>query len=250
MKYIGIIPARFASTRFPGKPLANIGGKSMIKRVYEQVNKIIDHVVVATDDQRIVNEVNSFGGKVILTSDLHKSGTDRCAEAYSKYHALHKIDFDVIINIQGDEPFVHPEQIKELLSCFDSGETEIASLISKIQSTDILANSNIPKVVIDKNSNAIYFSRSIIPFIRGKELQNWQASHTFYRHIGMYAFRPNVLKQLVALPTSALEEAESLEQLRWIENGHTIKVALTNHSTHAVDTPEDLEEIIQLMNLK
>lgn len=239
LRFAGIIPARYASTRFPGKPLADINGKIMIQRVYEKVSGILDDVYVATDDERILNAVKDFGGNAIMTSDQHKSGTDRCLEAYNKTGK----QFDVIINIQGDEPFIQPEQIKALQDCFLDNDTQIATLVKAINRNDesTLFNPNIPKVVLSKDNYALYFSRSTIPHIRGKEKEEWLAQHTYYKHIGIYAYRAEVLKKITALPQSSLEIAESLEQLRWLENGYRIKAGITTQETIGIDTPEDLE---------
>lgn len=248
MKFIGIIPARYGSSRFPGKPLADMAGKPMIQRVYEQVKKAIDEVWVATDDERILKIVEDFGGKAVLTSPDHKSGTDRCNEAFSKIGN----GFDVVINIQGDEPFIQPQQIETIKSCFDSKETELATLVKPFKKKDgfeVLFNPNSPKVVLNKNSEAIYFSRSIIPYIRDAHHTEWLDKHIFYKHIGMYAYRADVLKKITLLPQSNLELAESLEQLRWIENGYKIKVGLTDIETIGIDTPEDMEKAIKLLNL-
>jgi 3-deoxy-manno-octulosonate cytidylyltransferase (CMP-KDO synthetase) len=241
MKILGIIPARYASTRFPGKPLVDIGGKSMIQRVYEQAKKCIhlSEVIVATDDMRIYDHVINFGGAVVMTSTDHQSGTDRCAEV-----ALQHPQYNVIINIQGDEPYIDPEQISKLAACFNSADTQIATLIKKIQSQQELLNPNSPKVVINKLSEAIYFSRSPLPHIRGQEQQNWLNYYTYFKHIGIYGYRADILQQITKLPVSSLEKAESLEQLRWIENGYRIKVAETELETYAIDTPEDLEKLI------
>lgn len=247
MKFIGIIPARYGSSRFPGKPLADMAGKPMIQRVYEQVKKALDEVWVATDDERIIKAVEAFGGKAVLTSPDHKSGTDRCNEAYTKIG----LGFDVIINIQGDEPFIQPQQIEALKTCFDSKETELATLVKPFKKEDgfeVLFNPNSPKVILNKNSEAIYFSRSIIPYIRDAHHQEWLDKHTFYKHIGMYAYRADILKEITLLSQSTLELAESLEQLRWIENGYKIKVGLTDIETIGIDTPEDMEKAIKLLN--
>lgn len=246
MKFIGIIPARYGSSRFPGKPLADMGGKPMIQRVYEQVKKALNEVWVATDDERILKAVENFGGKAVLTSPDHKSGTDRCNEAFSKIGN----GFDVVINVQGDEPFIQPQQIETLKSCFDSKETELATLVKPFKKDDgfeVLFNPNSPKVVLNKNSEAIYFSRSIIPYIRDTHHTEWLDRHVFYKHIGMYAYRSDVLKKITLLPQSNLELAESLEQLRWIENGYKIKVGLTDIETIGIDTPEDMEQAINLL---
>jgi len=245
MKFIGIIPARYDSSRFPGKPLADMAGKPMIQRVYEQVRSTVDELVVATDDQRIVDAVLSFGGRVVLTSKDHQSGTDRCYEAFLKAGN----GFDVIINIQGDEPFIQPEQIELLKRCFSDEHAHIATLAKPITVDNdfeqTILNPNMPKVVINNRQEALYFSRSAIPFIRGIAYAEWLKTHTFYKHIGLYAYRSNVLKEITALPRSTLEIAESLEQLRWIQNGYKIKVAITNQETIGIDTPEDLEKAIQ-----
>lgn len=242
LRFVAIIPARYASTRFPGKPLVDIGGKTMIQRVYDQVSKVINDVYVATDDERIFDKVRSFGGKVIMTSDAHRSGTDRCYEAFTKLEDW----FDVVINVQGDEPFIQPEQIEALKNCFADDETQIATLVKKITDKDgveVLFNPNSPKVVIDKQNNALYFSRSPIPYKRGSDEKNWMAEHDYYKHVGVYAYRSEVLSQIVQMPPSKLELAESLEQLRWLENGLKIKAGFTDVETVGIDTPEDLEKI-------
>ena len=239
MNILGIIPARFASTRFPGKPLVDIAGKSMIQRVYEQAKKCssLGDVVVATDDDRIFDHVSAFG-KAVMTSSEHQSGTDRCAEV-----ALKHPEYDIIINIQGDEPYIDPEQITKLAVCFNDPATQIATLIKRVQNVEELHNANSPKVVINKLSEAIYFSRSALPHIRGQESQNWLNFYPYFKHIGIYGYQADVLQQITKLPVSSLEKAESLEQLRWIENGYRIKVAETGLETFAVDTPEDLQKI-------
>lgn len=246
MKFIVIIPARYASTRFPGKPLIDMKGKPMIQRVYEQAQKVLDDVWVATDDQRIFDVVNSFGGNIVMTSDAHKSGTDRCNEAYEKIGK----DFDVIINIQGDEPFIQPEQIKSLMDCFTGKDVELATLVKpfrKEDGFDALFNPSSPKVIINKRQEAIYFSRSIIPYIRDVHHTEWLDKHIFYKHIGMYAYRADVLKEITQLQQSALEKAESLEQLRWIENGYKIKIGFTDFETVGIDTPADMEKALKLL---
>ena len=242
MKFIGIIPARFASSRFPGKPLIDIGGKTMIQRVYEQALKStsLSKVTVATDDARIFEHVQSFGGSVVMTSESHQSGTDRCYEAA----ANSGVEKDaVVLNIQGDEPFILPQQIDLLCSCFADEAVKIATLVKKIENESELQNPSTPKVIINKNSEAIYFSRSIIPFVRNKEVGKWLAAAVFYKHIGIYAYRMETLFEITQLEQSALEIAESLEQLRWIENGYKIKTAITQHESIAVDTPQDLEKL-------
>jgi 3-deoxy-manno-octulosonate cytidylyltransferase (CMP-KDO synthetase) len=237
MSILAIIPARYASSRFPGKPLVDIAGKSMIQRVYEQAKKCVQvaEVIVATDDDRIFDHVTTFGGVAVITSADHQSGTDRCAEV-----ALKHPQYDIIINIQGDEPYIDPEQISKLAACFNSPDTQLATLIKKIQTEHELFNTNSPKVVINKLSEAVYFSRSPLPHIRGYEQQNWLSHYTYFKHIGIYGYRADILQQVTRLPVSSLEKAESLEQLRWIENGYRIKVAETELETHAIDTPDDL----------
>ena len=244
MKFLGIIPARYASTRFPGKPLADMLGKPMIQRVYEQVQHVVDVLCVATDDLRIEAAVKSFGGNVVMTSGNHRSGTDRCFEAFTKTGS----DYDIIINIQGDEPFIQPEQIDLLKKCFSTPDTQIATLVKPFNSTcdfekDLL-NPNSPKVVINQNREALYFSRSVIPYIRDREHAKWPESHTFYKHIGLYAYKADILSEIVNLPQSPLELAESLEQLRWLENGYKIKVGITQLETMGIDTPEDMEQAL------
>mgnify|MGYP003471742374 FL=1 len=240
MKFIGIIPARYASTRFPAKPLAVLGGKPVIQRVYEQVSGIFDEAYVATDDERIEAAVKAFGGKVVMTSPNHKSGTDRCYEAFTKVGG----GYDVVVNIQGDEPFIQPSQLEAVKACFEDPNTQIATLVKPFTTDDgfvALENVNSPKVVVNANMNALYFSRSIIPYQRNADKQDWLAGHTYYKHIGLYAYRAEVLKEITSLPQSSLELAESLEQLRWLENGYTIKVGVTQVETIGIDTPEDLE---------
>lgn len=241
MKFIGIIPARYASTRFPAKPLALLGGKTVIQRVYEQVSGQLDEAVVATDDQRIMDAVQSFGGKAVMTSVNHKSGTDRCYEAFQKVGE----GYDVIVNIQGDEPFIQPQQLHSIRECFDDPATQIATLVkpfTREDGIDALKNPNSPKVVVDNGMHAMYFSRSIIPYLRGADESQWLNNHTFYKHIGLYAYRAEVLKQITSLPQSSLELAESLEQLRWLQNGYTIKVGISEVETIGIDTPEDLQK--------
>lgn len=239
MRSIAIIPARYASTRFPAKPLAKLGGKLVIERVYEQVSKCVERAVVATDDERIYDAVMGFGGEAVMTSTEHRSGTDRCREAYDKlgYEA------DIVINVQGDEPFIQPEQIETLKACFENEATQIATLVKPFAESDgveALENPNSPKVVVDEDMCALYFSRSVIPYLRGVERSEWLRHHTFYKHIGIYAFRAEVLREVTSLPQSSLEKAESLEQLRWLENGYKIGVGISNIETIGIDTPEDL----------
>lgn len=249
MKFIAIIPARYASTRFPAKPLAMLGGKRVIERVYEQVAGVLDDAVVATDDERIFDAVRAFGGKVEMTSTAHRSGTDRCWEAYCKQGG----EFDVVVNVQGDEPFIQPSQLEALKHCFDNENIDIATLVKPFEPNDgieALENPNSPKVVLDSEGCAIYFSRSVIPYLRGIEREKWLTEHTFYKHIGIYGFRTDVLRAVTALPQSTLERAESLEQLRWLENGYKIGVGISNVETIGIDTPEDLaraEEFLRRM---
>ncbi|HZL08683.1 MAG TPA: 3-deoxy-manno-octulosonate cytidylyltransferase [Prolixibacteraceae bacterium] len=240
MNFIGIIPARFQSTRFPGKPLALLGGKPIIQWVYENAEKALENIYVATDDERIYQAVEAFGGKAVYTSANHQSGTDRCAEAALK--VAEKLKFDVVINIQGDEPFIRPEQIESLKACFNSPEAEIATLIRPVLNVADVSNINRPKVVINKNQEAMYFSRSPIPFVRDSPPEEWLSRNAFYNHIGMYAYRFDILLELTKLPVGILEKAESLEQLRWLENGYRIKTAQTQFENIGIDTPEDLEQ--------
>lgn len=244
LRFIGIIPARYASTRFPAKPLAMLGGKTVIQRVYEQVSSVLDNVCVATDDDRIREAVEAFGGRVVMTSPDHKSGTDRICEAYNKLYPSTDKDTstDIIINIQGDEPFIQPSQIKTVMECFNDSHTQIATLGKPFTDIEALKNPNSPKIVVDNYGYAMYFSRSMIPFIRGKEESEWIGSYPFLKHIGLYAYRSDVLKEVTKLPQSSLELAESLEQLRWLQNGYRIKVGLTDVETIGIDTPEDLEK--------
>ncbi len=240
LEFLGIIPARYASTRFPGKPLADICGKTMIERVYIQTHKELGNVAVATDDERIANAVKAFGGNVVMTSPNHRSGTDRCFEAYCNLNS----NADIIINIQGDEPFIDPSQIAAIKECFNDSQTQIATLARKFdpeKGFEALFDSNTPKVVFDNNMNAIYFSRSIIPYVRNHEWKEWINATDFYTHVGMYAYRADVLGKITQLPQSSLELAESLEQLRWVQNGYKIKVGITDCATIGIDTTADLE---------
>ena len=249
MRYIGIIPARYASTRFPAKPLAMLGGKMVIQRVFEQVSGVLDEVYVATDDERIEAAVKSFGGNVVMTSTSHKSGTDRCYEAYTKVGA----GYDVVVNIQGDEPFIQRSQLESIKNCFSDESTQIATLVKPYTESDgieALENVNSPKVVVDNRMNAIYFSRSVIPFLRGVDKADWLKRQTYYKHIGLYSYRAEVLKEITRLPQSALEMTESLEQLRWIENGYKIKVGISDVETIGIDTPEDLERAEEFLKTK
>lgn len=230
IKIIGIIPSRFESTRFPGKPLANIGGKTMIRRVYEQACKseLMDEVIVATDDDRILNHVKAFGGKVLMTSHEHQSGTDRCAEVVSDMEGV-----DVVVNIQGDEPFIEPEQIDQLAACFRDPETKIATLVKKIETLDDLNNNTVVKVEIDDSWSALNFSRKPV-----------SDQSNAYKHVGIYGFRSDTLRTISKLPQSEREMSERLEQLRWLDNGFRIQVAETEHESNSVDTPEDLEQLL------
>jgi 3-deoxy-manno-octulosonate cytidylyltransferase (CMP-KDO synthetase) len=242
MNIVGIIPSRFASTRFPGKPLADINGMSMIQRVYEQAKKAkcLSDVVIATDDERIFNHVNEFGGQVVMTAPTHQSGTDRCAEIIEKDN---KHDFVVVINIQGDEPYIHPEQINQLCSCFNDSTAQIATLVNEIKSSDELFNHNIIKVILNKNSDAIYFSRSPVPYCRNFPEQEWIKHYTYYKHIGIYGYRRDTLLEIAKLPKTKLEITESLEQLRWIENAYKIKAEITAYESVSIDTPEDMLKV-------
>jgi 3-deoxy-manno-octulosonate cytidylyltransferase (CMP-KDO synthetase) len=239
--FLGIVPARYASSRFPGKPLADIHGKSMIQRVYEQSIK----VYVATDDERIFQVVKAFGGKVVMTSGNHKSGTDRCAEAVILAELETRKRFDVVLNIQGDEPFIEPHQLELVKSCFNNEKTQIATLVKVIHTQEDLVDPNRPKVVISNSGEAIYFSRSPIPYFRGKENSDWADSHIYYCHIGLYGYLKSILTEITRLPQSTLELAESLEQLRWIQNGYRIAVRTTTCDSFGVDTPEDLERLLK-----
>lgn len=246
MKFAAIIPARYASSRFPGKPLADMDGKPMIQRVYEQVKKALDDVYVATDDERIFDAVNRFGGKAVMTSEAHKSGTDRCREVFSKIGE----NFDVVLNIQGDEPFIQPEQIKTLITCFDSPDVQLATLVKPFRTTDgfeVLFNPSTPKVVLNEKNEAVYFSRSVVPYIRDYPHTQWLEKHTFYKHIGIYGYRTDVLDKITNLPQSSLEKAESLEQLRWLQHGYVIKVGITEQETIGIDTPEDMEKALAFL---
>lgn len=245
-KIAAVIPARYASTRFPGKPLAIINGKPMIERVYLQACKALTDVYVATDDQRIFDAVEAFGGKVVMTSSNHRSGTDRCAEAVREIAKMTGSSPDVIINIQGDEPFVKPEQITQLKNCFDDDTVKLATLIIPIDNDEELNNPNRVKVVVDAQYNGIYFSRSPIPYFRGVDTGDWTKRHTYYKHLGMYGYTTDTLFKITNLEAGILEKAESLEQLRWIENGYKIKCAVTEFETYGIDTPDDLLAVSSL----
>lgn len=237
MKFIGIIPARYASTRFPGKPLALLGGKPVIQHVYEKVAAVLEAAYVATDDERIYDAVKSFGGQVVMTRTNHKSGTDRIEEAIEKIGG----EWDVVVNVQGDEPFVAKSQLDTICHCFDDSTTQIATLGKPFESMEAVQNPNSPKIVVDNMGFAMYFSRSVIPYVRGKEKSSWLTHYPFLKHLGIYAYRKDVLRQITQLPQSSLEIAESLEQLRWLQNGFKIKVGTTDVETVGIDTPQDLE---------
>lgn len=249
MRILGVIPARYASTRFPAKPLAILGGVTVIERVYRQVSKALCDVVVATDDERIFAEVERFGGRAVMTSVDHRSGTDRCFEAYQKVCE----QFDIVINVQGDEPFIQPEQIDALVGCFERDNIDIATLVKPFEIEDgveALFNANSPKVVVSSDMRALYFSRSVIPYLRGCDREEWLSKHTYYKHIGMYGFRAEVLGEITAIAPTPLEIAESLEQLRWLESGYNIGVGLTDLQTIGIDTPEDLAAAEEFLTVK
>ncbi|MGI6478703.1 MAG: 3-deoxy-manno-octulosonate cytidylyltransferase [Salinivirgaceae bacterium] len=247
--FAALIPARYASSRFPGKPLVDIYGKPMIQHVYERASEIFEQCAIATDDKRIADAVKAFDGKFIMTASHHQSGTDRCAEASEI--ALKELGWkiDVVVNIQGDEPFMKAEQLRQICACFDNENTQIATLIKKIETETELFDINKPKVVVDTNGRAIYFSRNPIPFMRGKSKDQWLNNHVYYKHIGMYAYRLNALRDISKLKSGKLEIAESLEQLRWIENGLMIQTSLTDIENLSVDTPEDLAQLLSKGNL-
>lgn len=262
MNFYAIIPARYASTRFPAKPLALLAGKPIIQHVYERVSKIVDKTYVATDDERISNVVEGFGGRVIMTASTHPSGTDRCREAYEKIKAAERVsadngsengeenECDVVINVQGDEPFIHASQLEGLMQCFDIADTQIATLVKPFTPADGIAalkNPNSPKVVVGNEMQALYFSRSVVPFLRNYPEEEWLQHHTFYKHIGIYAYRAEVLRQITEMPQGTLEKSESLEQLRWLEAGFCIRVGTTDIETIGIDTPADLERAEQFL---
>jgi 3-deoxy-manno-octulosonate cytidylyltransferase (CMP-KDO synthetase) len=250
MKFTAVIPARYASTRFPGKPLAMLGGKTVIQRVYEQAASVLSEVYVATDDERILSAVEAFGGRAVMTRTDHKSGTDRIEEAVEKIEKQgmdKEGQGDVIINIQGDEPFVQPSQIKTLMALFDDPETQIGTLGKRFESMEAVQNPNSPKIVTDHRGFALYFSRSVIPFIRGIEVEDWLSHYPFLKHLGVYAYRREVLAEVTKLPQGVLEKAESLEQLRWLENGYRIRVGMTEVETVGIDTPADLDRAEQFL---
>ncbi len=246
MKFLAIIPARYASTRFPAKPLALLGNKPIIQRVYERVQSVFENLCVATDDERIAKAVESFGGKAVMTSTAHKSGTDRCYEAFCKMGG----DADVVVNVQGDEPFIAESQLRSIMDCFADAQTEIATLVKPFGndvSVETIENPNSPKVVVDANGYALYFSRSVIPYLRSINKAEWPKHHTFLKHIGLYAYRADVLKRITSMPMGELETCESLEQLRWLQAGFRIKVGTTDVETIGIDTPEDLQRAEQFL---
>jgi 3-deoxy-manno-octulosonate cytidylyltransferase (CMP-KDO synthetase) len=247
-QYVGIIPARYASSRFPGKPLALIGNKPMIQRVYEQAVKSLHLVYVATDDKRIYEAVINFGGKAVMTSPDHQSGTDRCQEAVSIITGATGKRIDIIINIQGDEPFIKPEQIELLMKCFTDERVEIATLVRRTEPGEDIFNPSQPKVILNSKGDAIYFSRAAIPFIRDTEKCDWSKKHVYFKHIGLYAYRTDTLKKITALTRSSLEISELLEQNRWIENGFRIRTAETLWESLGIDTPDDLEKAKLLLD--
>ena len=244
MKVLAIIPSRYGSTRFPGKPLVKIEGKSMINRVYERSCKVFDHVCVATDDQRIIDEVKSFGGDAVMTSNTHRSGTDRCFEALNIVEERDGNKFDIVVNVQGDEPFIEPGQLSELIGCFKEKDTKIATLVKRFSIEEDIFSPNTPKVVLSADMDALYFSRSAIPYKRGVDTSLWNDGKTYYKHIGLYAFTRETLKEVTTLEQTSLEIAEQLEQLRWLESGYKIKVAVTEYQSYSIDTPEDLEILV------
>ncbi len=248
MQILGVIPARYASTRFPGKPLVDIKGKTMIQRVYEQVQLALNYVVVATDDDRIKECVRNFGGNVVMTAKNHQSGTDRCAEALALFEKEIKEHFDAVINIQGDEPFIEPSQINQIANLLSKEGANIATLIKPIEENAPLFNPNKVKVIINNKNEAIYFSRQPIPYLRGVNENEWHIKHTYFQHIGMYGYKKDTLMQITELEKGKLELAESLEQLRWLENKISITTAQTRIEGICIDTPEDLEKVLNLLD--
>jgi len=247
---LGIIPARYASSRFPGKPLAELGRRPMIQWVYERALPAFDALYVATDDQRIMKSVEAFGGKVVMTSPSHTSGTERCAEALDLVMKNSGKSFTHVVNIQGDEPLIRPEPINELISCFNEEQVDIATLVQALSPEDDLFDENLVKVITDKNSRALYFSRAPVPWKRGLAKDQWKKDPSYLKHIGIYAYRASVLKEIAVLPPGRMEQSEALEQLRWLENGYTIRTKLTKHISIGVDTPEDLEKVRRLVEKK
>lgn len=243
MKFLGIIPARYASTRFPGKPLALVNGKAMIERVYQQASLVFENVYVATDDERIANAVTCFGGKVVMTLPTHPSGTDRIREALDKIENIEQQTYDVVFNVQGDEPYIQAEALNQLKQCFGEPSTHIATLAKRIHTTEDILNPNHVKLVRDNSGKALYFSRSPIPYLRNIPQELWSEKYNFLKHLGIYAYRSEVLRNITRLKPSSLEEAESLEQNRWLENGYTIRVEITQYESISIDTPEDLDRV-------
>lgn len=250
MKFLALIPARYASTRFPGKPLADLDGKPMIRRVYEKVSEVFAEVYVATDDERIERAVQDFGGRVVMTSAEHRSGTDRCREALDRVEALTGGAFDVVVNVQGDEPFIAREQLEKVAACFTDPSTDIATLVKPFGPGEDIANPNSPKVALSAEGYALYFSRSVIPYLRGCDRGEWAQRHTYLKHIGLYGYRSGVLRRITRLAPGVLEQCESLEQLRWLENGYRIKVAETASEGIAIDTPDDLQVALAFLRKK
>lgn len=247
MNFLGIIPARFGSTRLEGKPLADICGKPMIQHVYERSAEVLENVFIATDDKRIETAVLEFGGKVVMTSSYHNSGTNRCLEAYEIISKEINAQFDVVVNIQGDEPMLEPAQLTELMNCFENPKTELATLVAKVKNNAELLNKSEVFVTFDINKRALYFSRAVIPEIKGIDKSEWMNKTIYYKHVGLYAYTPSALKKFAGLPQSNLEITEGLEQNRWIENGYPIHVAITEFDSIPVDTKEDLENVRKLM---
>ena len=247
LKFLGIIPARYGSTRLEGKPLVDIHGKSMIQRVFERASAAMDEVVVATDDSRIVDEVNSFGGNVVLTSANHSTGTNRCLEALEEIQKTSGKTFDVVVNVQGDEPLMEPSQLNEMLRCFEKPDTEMATLITPVKRLDDLFNESEVFVTFNREMNAMYFSRSAIPHVRGVHRSKWLDQTTIYKHLGLYAYKIDALRLFAKMEVSPLEKLESLEQLRWLEAGKQMRVAITQHDSIPVDTVDDLERVRELV---
>ena len=248
MNILGIIPARYASTRLEGKPLADIHGKPMIQHVYERASQAIKKLIVATDDQRIADAVHEFGGQAVMTSANHTTGTNRCLEAYQAYAFEHDEKIDVVLNIQGDEPMLDPRSIKKLSACFEDEDVQLATLVTAVSDPRDLQDTSVAFVVLSESNNALYFSRSPIPHVRSVELSQWLKHHNFYKHIGMYAYRPKALQSFASMPVSLLERAEMLEQNRWLEAGNQIRVEFTEHQGVSVDTVSDLNRVRKLMS--
>ncbi len=245
MNILGIIPARYASVRFPGKPLAILCGKPMIQHVYENASKAggLNDLAVATDDRRIYDAVTAFSGKAVLTSNRHPNGTSRCLEAVRQLEKTNRLHYDVVINIQGDEPFINPQQIEKVVSLFNRPEVEIGTLAKKITRNEELFSPHVVKVVSEKSGKALYFSRQAIPYVRNRPQEKWLNHADYYKHIGLYGYRRQTLESIVALPPGKAEEAEKLEQLRWLEQGYSIYISITEIESTGVDTPEDLSKL-------